>query len=312
MLHEITVSGHSGLGRAGDMLVALCRTARPRQWMKNSLVFVAPGVAGTLGRPESARNTGIAFLVLCAAASGTYFLNDARDVANDRLHPRKKTRPVAAGTVPLAAAYAAAVALIVTAVAVSTLALGPAASACAAVYSTLTVWYSLQLKHIAVLDLVLLALAFVLRAVMGALAAAVPLSPWLLIVTAFGALFMAAGKRAADLRAAPPCRARGVPDLGYSLPFLVRIQTLAATVAVTAYCAWAFGLGSPVPERAPSPDGSVWIQLSVVPFVSGLLRYSLYLERGDGGAPEDLVLSDRFLRVAGICWVLLLAAGCCG
>ncbi|MFF3313789.1 decaprenyl-phosphate phosphoribosyltransferase [Streptomyces sp. NPDC002952] len=275
--------------------------------MKNTLVFVAPGVAGTLHRPGSARQTGIAFLVLCAAASGTYFLNDARDAASDRLHPRKKSRPVAAGTVPPAAAYGTAAALIVAAVIVSTVALGTAPASCVALYSALTVWYSFQLKHVAVLDLVLLASVFVLRAVMGALAGAVVLSPWLLIVTAFGALFMAAGKRAADLRTAPHTLTRKVADRGYSLAFLVRIQTLTATVAVTAYCAWAFRLGSPMPERAG--DGSLGFQLSVVPFVSGLFRYSLYLERGEGGAPEDLVLSDRFLRIAGVCWILLVVAG---
>jgi decaprenyl-phosphate phosphoribosyltransferase len=277
--------------------------------VKNILVFVAPGVAGTLGRSGSARQTGIAFLVLCAAASGTYFLNDARDAARDRLHPRKKSRPVAAGTVPPAAAYGAAAALIVAAVIVSTVALGVAPASCVALYSALTVWYSFQLKHVAVLDLVLLASAFVLRAVMGALAGAVVLSPWLLIVTAFGALFMAAGKRAADLRTVPHTLPRKIADRGYSLAFLVRIQTLTATVAVTAYCAWAFGLGSPMPERAGGGDGSLGFQLSVVPFVSGLFRYSLYLERGEGGAPEDLVLSDRFLRIAGVCWILLVVAG---
>ncbi|MGH9001088.1 MAG: decaprenyl-phosphate phosphoribosyltransferase [Acidimicrobiia bacterium] len=282
----------------------LLRTARPKQWVKNVLVFAAPGAAGVLTEgPVLARALG-AFAAWCAAASGTYFLNDALDMAADRAHPRKRLRPVAAGVVSPAVAKAVAGLLLAVAVVVP---LGWGAgglSVVLATYVAIQISYSCWLKEMPVIDLAAVASGFVLRAISGGVAADVPLSNWFLIVASFGSLFMVAGKRHAEHLDLADDRGTHRRSLdAYSIDFLRQVRSVAASVTITAYCLWAF-------ERMDaSPETPIGYQLSIVPFVLALLRYALVVDAGRGGAPEEVVFSDRVLQVLGAVWVVAFAAG---
>lgn len=280
----------------------LLRLVRPKQWIKNALVFAAPFAAG-ITDVEPLLRTTVMFVAFCAAASGTYCLNDAVDVDADRAHPTKRHRPLAAGEVSVRTAVALGVALLVAALAAGA-ALGPAPLLIIATYVLLTVSYSWRLKHVAVIDLAAIAGGFILRSVAGGAAAPVPLSQWFLIVAGFGSLFMVAGKRSAESGDLGAHASTVRSTLGaYSPGFLLFVRTLAAAVCVAGYCLWAFE------SAAGGGDGEVWFQLSIVPFVTGILLYGLRLEQGGGAAPEEVVLGDRVLQVVGLCWAITYAAG---
>lgn len=282
---------------------ALLAEARPKQWVKNLLVVAAPGAAGVLDSAEPILQTAGAFVCFCLAASGTYFLNDAADVEADRLHPTKRYRPIAAGEIPLGLARIVGVASILSAVALALVVAWQLAVVVAA-YVTLTTTYSLWMKHVAVLDVVGVAAGFVLRAIAGAAAVDVPISDWFFIVASFGSLFMVVGKRRAEAEELGADAAEFRPTLGiYPTSYLAHLQTVATSVVLVGYCLWAF-------EKANEPGiDTVWFQLSIVPFAVAILRYSLLLDTGKGGAPEDVVLGDRPLQVMGATWALVFALG---
>ncbi len=165
-------------------------------------------------------------------------------------------------------------------------------------YFVLTVTYSVWLKHEPVLDLGAVACGFVLRAIAGGIAVGVSISPWFLIVAGSGSLFMVTGKRSAELRQLGVGAISHRRSLaGYTEAFLSYVRAVASSVAILAYCLWAFEKSAAVGEQA-------WFELSIVPFALGILRYALLLTQGDGGAPEELVLSDRVLLGIGIVWVV--------
>jgi len=230
--------------RRGSLLGGLVREARPRQGIKNVLVFAAPLAAGRLGELDVLLATLLAFAALSLAASGTYYLNDARDVESDRQHPTKRHRPIAAGTVPLRLAYAVSAGLMVAGLALASLG-GWQLVAVVAGYVVLTVSYTLRLKHTALLDLVAVAGGFVLRAVAGAAAADITISRWFLIVATFGSLFMVAGKRYAEFLLMGEERARTRASLAnYTLSYLHFVWTSAAVMTVMSYCLYAFEVGA--------------------------------------------------------------------
>jgi decaprenyl-phosphate phosphoribosyltransferase len=279
---------------------ALIRLARPKQWVKNVLVVAAPGAAGVLGEAEPFFQTAIAFVCFCLAASGTYFINDAIDAPADRHHPTKRFRPVAAGEVSQRTAIVGGVVLIVAAIGLSFAARWQLALVVAG-YLGLTLAYTLWLKHEPVLDLAAVAAGFVLRTIAGGVAVGVPISPWFLIVAGSGSLFMVTGKRHAELLelgddAGDHRRALDI----YSKSYLGYVRAVASSVAILAYCLWAF-------EKSSAVGNELWFELSIVPYVLGILRYALLLEQGQGGAPEELVLSDRVLLIVGFAWAVMFA-----
>ena len=279
---------------------ALLRLARPKQWSKNVLVIAAPGAAGVLLQPLPAFRTAIAFVCFCLAASSTYFINDAVDVESDRAHPRKRFRPVAAGEVSVHAAIGWGIVLAVAAVALSFAARWQLSLVIAG-YFLLTLTYSLWLKHEPVLDLGAVACGFVLRAIAGGIAVGVSISPWFLIVAGAGSLFMVTGKRSAELRQLGPGTASHRRSLdGYTESFLSYVRAVASSVAILAYCLWAFEKSAAVGEQA-------WFELSIVPFALAILRYALLVSQGQGDAPEEVVLSDRVLLGLGVVWMLCFA-----
>lgn len=286
----------AGPSRAA-LLGGLVRTARPKQWTKNVLVLAAPAAAGVLDDADALVETIVAFTAFCLAASATYFFNDALDADADRLHPRKRHRAVAAGVVTVPSALAIAGVLAAAALVLS-FAASTALAAVVAGYLALTVAYSLWLKHEAVLDLAAVAAGFVLRLIAGGLAVGVPISEWFLIVAGAGSFFMATGKRHAEtLELGDGAAAHRASLEEYSPTFLLYLRALSSGVAVLAYCLWAF-------QEADVGAEPVWYELSIVPFVLGTLRYALLLDRGGGGAPEELVLSDRPLLAIGALWVV--------
>jgi decaprenyl-phosphate phosphoribosyltransferase len=295
--------------RAGDdemiepepRVPAFLRLARPKQWLKNVLVLAAPAAAGVLFEGTPAFRTAIAFVCFCLAASGTYYLNDAIDVEADRMHPVKRTRPVAAGEVAVNTAIAAGIGLAVVSILLSFAARWQLALVIGG-YLALTFAYTVWLKHEPVLDLAAVASGFVLRAIAGGIAVGVSISPWFLIVAAAGSLFMVTGKRSAELRSLGTDATTHRRSLaGYSESFLGYVRGVASSVAILAYCLWAF-------EKSAAVGTPAWFQLSIIPFALGILRYGLLLDQDEGdGAPEELVLSDRVLLVIGAFWVVCFA-----
>ena len=284
----------------GGPLGGLVRTARPRHWVKNLLVFAAPGAAGLLTDPDAVGLATGTFVVFCLAASGSYFLNDALNVDADRLHPTKRRRPVATGAVGVGLAEVVGGALLVASVALAVALAGWKLALVVAAYVGLQPLYSMWLRNVPVVDLVVVASGFVLRAIAGGVAVDVPISHWFLIVTSFGSLFLVSGKRSAEHMDLGEQRARHRSTLGdYSLGFLHHVRSVSCSVAIGAYCLWAF-------ERGEAPY-AIWFQLSIIPFVLVNLRYVQLLDAGRGGCPEELVFEDRALQVLGLLWLTIVA-----
>jgi decaprenyl-phosphate phosphoribosyltransferase len=283
----------------------MVRTARPHQWVKNLLVFAAPGAAGMLTHLPTLLRATTAFVVFCLAASGTYFLNDTVDREADRRHPVNRHRPVAAGVVPPRLAMGVAVGLVSASVLLCLVALGAAAAGCVALYVAINIAYNVRLRHEPILDLAAVASGFVLRAIVGGLATGVHLSEWFLVVTSFASLFIVAGKRegaeAVDLLSGPADRARSRPV--YPVGYLRYVRALSSGVAMAAYCLWAF-------DRAAHTGGHIiWLQLTIVPFVLAMLRYALLVEGEGVEVPEDVLLGDGMMVALGLIWAVLFALG---
>lgn len=302
MARTIEAAGAAPAPRPDSLPLGLLRLARPKQWVKNVLVFAAPGAAGVLDEGGALLDAVLAFACFCLAAAGTYFLNDVRDVHADRRHPTKRHRPVAAGVVPIGLATALGIALLVSAIALG-LAVRWPLGATVAGYVTLTTAYSTWLKHVAVVDVVAVAAGFVLRAIGGAAATDVPISDWFFIVTSFGSLFMVSGKRGAEAAEVGTDAAIRRSLTSYTPGFVAYLRSVSSAAVLVSYCLWAF-------EKADESATDVpWYQLSIIPFVMGILRYALVLDQGRGAAPEEIVLADRTLQVIGALWIAVFAVG---
>jgi decaprenyl-phosphate phosphoribosyltransferase len=287
--------------------LALLVALRPRQWIKNLLVYAAPLAAAELLHRDVLVDTTVAFLCFCGAASATYLINDVRDREADRVHPRKRFRPIAAGELSPTAAVVAAVVLVVLSLTVAALSTYPAFVVTLLCYLAMTAAYSLGLKNEPVIELAILAGGFVLRAIAGGTATGIPLSPWFLTVAAFGSLFVAAGKRYSEFVSLGPDERDARPGLRhYSATYLRFVWTVSAAVLLTAYCLWAFAIASRARHSVP------FAELSVVPFVLAVLRLGLDIDQGEVGEPEELALRDRVLQVLALLWVLTFALGAAG
>ena len=290
--------------RKQSFVRGMLRAIRPKQWAKNVLVGAAPAAAGVLDEASTIVNTAAAFAAFCLVASALYLHNDISDREADRRHPTKRNRPIASGVISAPAAATAAVVLLLGGLATA-LAVRWELALVVALYAVMTVSYSAWLKHIAVIDVAVVASGFVFRAVGGGVAVDVPISQWFLIVASFGSLFMVAGKRHAEYLALDEDRALARETLGtYSLAYLRYVWMMASAVAIAGYCLWAFEQADIRLERA-----SLWYELSVVPFVLAILRYALLLDGGHGSEPEEIVLGDRTLQVLGVVWAAVFGIG---
>jgi decaprenyl-phosphate phosphoribosyltransferase len=278
--------------------------SRPRQWVKNVLVLAAPVAAGRITEPEILGRALLALVLFTVVACGVYWVNDALDADADRLHPTKRRRPIAAGTVPVRAALIGGVALQVAALVVALVTLGPLLVAVLGAYAVLQLGYSLQLKQVPVAELMVVASGFVVRALAGGAATSIVLTEWFLIVTSFGALFVVAGKRYAESVAMGDLASdhRAVLD-AYPRAFLQQVVGVCLAVTLLAYCLWAF-------RTATVGDGTgVWLALSVVPVTLIALRYLLLVAAGRTGEPEELLLRDRVIGAGAVLTLAMVALG---
>jgi decaprenyl-phosphate phosphoribosyltransferase len=288
-----------------SLLLDLLRTARVRQWPKNLLVFAAPGAAGVLTQGGPLLRTLASFALFCAVASGTYFVNDSVDARADREHPVKRRRPVAAGTLSRKTALMTGSLLMAVGIGLGA-ALEWRLGLVLAIYVAIQFSYSFSLKHQPILDLAAVAAGFVLRAIAGAVAVPVPVSEWFLIVATFGSLLMVTGKRLAEHAELGPNRGSHRPALDqYSATFLRTVLAITAGGAIIGYCLWAFSLQTALSHHRDP----IWYQLSIVPMMIALLRYTFLVESGKGGKPEELVFTDHTMQVLGAVWVVLFAMG---
>ncbi|GED96325.1 decaprenyl-phosphate phosphoribosyltransferase [Gordonia crocea] len=315
-MSEEPIESGKVLGPPKNLATGLVKAIRPRQWVKNVLVLAAPLAAGqlTFGRASADQiangttpgevwtNVGIAFVAFCLAASAIYLINDALDVEADRNHPTKRFRPIAAGVVPVNLAYALFAVLTVASIAVALLANWQTAVVIG-VYLVIQIAYCLGLKHQAVLDICIVSSGFLLRAVAGGAATGVELSKWFLLVMAFGSLFMAAGKRYAELHLAEQTGAKIRKSLQYyTTGYLRFVWTLAATSVVVFYGLWAFE--KEAHRFNGEPNDNIYYALSMVPFTIAILRYAVDVDGGEAGEPEEIALGDRVLQILAVAWIL--------
>jgi len=280
---------------------------RPRQWIKNGLIVVAPAAAGTLLHASVFRHTVIAFLAFCATASGLYVLNDLRDVDADRQHPTKRQRAIAAGQLPPRLALVSAGTLIIIGFAVPFALWHPQGLFLVlALYLVISLAYTYWIKNIAIIELGAVASGFFLRAYAGAVASHIFVSTWFLVVISFGALFLVVGKRSSELKKVGAGITRKVLS-EYTPEFLHSTLTLSATVVVTGYCLWAFDTSST--GLSSIHHYTVPIRLSVVPVVFAILFIMRSAEAGDGAAPDELLYHDRTVQALAVVWALLLVVG---
>ena len=286
-----------------SVLVAM----RPRQWTKNLITFAAVLFAFRF-EPEAWISSMVAFCLFCCLSSSFYLLNDVADIKADRLHPVKCKRPIASGSVPIPVAIVTAILLLS-----GSLGLGLWYSTGLGIiliaYAAMQVAYNLKLKRTVILDVLAIAMGFVLRACAGSAAAGLALSPWFLLCTAMLALFLGVEKRKAELRL---CEKRGTPSRKvlerYSLNLLTRMESVVTTSALVCYALWASG---PMVKGAPT----VWMMLTLPFVLYGIFRYQLLSDpeevarqNQDGNSeeqterPEEVLINDRGILLTVFTW----------
>jgi 4-hydroxybenzoate polyprenyltransferase len=283
-----------------SVLPAVVRAMRPAQWTKNGVVFAGLLFGGKLLDGPAIANAVFAAVCFCVLSSGFYVLNDVRDVTADRLHPLKRLRPVASGELEPLPAIGLGLALVVAALAASSF-LGAGFLIVVLGYAGLMAAYNLWLKQIVILDVFAIAGGFVLRAVGGAVAVDVSISPWLLICTMLLALLIGFGKRRSELVGLEHASRHRHNLDAYSQPMLDQFVAVSAAGTLLAYAIYTFdSVSVPFDHR----------MMLTVPIVAyAVFRYlHLVYQRGQGGAPETMLLSDRGLIGSVALWGLLCAA----
>ena len=274
------------------MIKAVLVSLRPHQWTKNLVVFAALALSKHLFQTGPFLDTLLAFGLFCGLSGTVYLLNDVADVEGDRLHPRKRLRPIASGALSPRAASAIAVVLGLACLALS-LRLGVPFAECALVYLFLNLLYSFELKHVVIVDALAVSLGFVVRAVAGAVAIGVQISDWLLICTLLLALFLSLSKRRHELTSLNDTAPDHRKILAEYSPYLLD-QMISV---VTASCLTAYAVYTTAEETVTKfkTHRLAW----TIPFVIyGIFRY-LYLvhQKEQGGSPTDILLTDRPLLV---------------
>jgi 4-hydroxybenzoate polyprenyltransferase len=285
-----------------SLALQILQSLRPGQWTKNLVIF-----AGLLfGRRLFDRVAFIeavsAFAVFCALSGVVYLVNDIADRDSDRQHPLKAQRPIASGTLPVPVAVAVALALASVGLAAA-FAVGRAFAGVAAVYLCLLMLYSGPLKHIVIIDVITIAIGFVLRAVAGAVAVNVEISHWLLVCTILLAMFIALAKRRHEIVLLAGGAANHRPILGeysaYLLDQMIGVMTASTLIAYVFYT---------ISPETQAKFGTAWLGLTIPFPLYGIFRY-LYLvhQRDGGGSPADLLLTDRPLLACVALWAVAVA-----
>jgi 4-hydroxybenzoate polyprenyltransferase len=283
----------------GSTILNLLISVRPAQWTKNLLIFAGLLFGHRLFTPGSVFAAVAAFAIFCALSGAVYLINDVLDRESDRQHPLKARRPIASGALSVSTAIAAAAFLGIGGLAAA-FALNIRFGIVSAVYLSLLALYSGPLKHIVIIDVLTIAIGFVLRAVAGAEAVNVEISYWLLVCTILLALFMALAKRRHELTLLADGAASHRPILGEYTPYL--LDQMIAVVTASTLIAYVFYTISPETQLK---FGTQWLGLTIPFPLYGIFRY-LYLvhQRQAGGSPADLLLTDRPLLACVALWAL--------
>lgn len=284
------------------MFKALLKTMRPRQWTKNGFVFAALVFDKQLFLPDPFLRTLAGFALFCLISSSVYIFNDLADVEADRQHPQKKNRPIASGRLPVPAAWTAGILLVALALALGYW-LAPEFAFVIGVYLLINLLYSKWLKHVPIVDVLILASGFVLRVGAGVTLIHVErFSPWLYVVMTLLSLYLGFGKRRAELAllANGAGTHRKVLD-GYTLPLLDQYILIVSSTTIVAYSLYTFS--------APNLPDNHSMMLTIPFVIYAVFRY-LYLIEVDhaGGEPEEILLTDRPLQIALFLWVLVVLA----
>ncbi len=282
-------------------MMSFLRALRPHQWTKNLLVFAALLFSKHLFEPEPFLRTFLAFLAFCGLAGAVYLWNDIADIEQDRLHPKKKLRPLAAGELSIRNATLGAVALVVAALSLSFW-LDVRLGLCASAYLGMNLGYSFGLKHVVILDVLTLALGFVLRALAGGFVIDVPVTEWLLVMTLLLALFLALAKRRHEITSLGEGASSHRAILAEYSPYLIDQMTSVVTASVVT--AYAFYTLSP---ETVAKFGTAKLSWTLPLVLYGIFRY-LYLvhQKDRGDSPTDMLLTDRPLLATVALWVALV------
>jgi 4-hydroxybenzoate polyprenyltransferase len=277
----------------------LIRSMRPNQWVKNTVIFAGIIFARHFERTDDLLRVLAAFGIFCALASAVYLFNDIRDRNTDRAHPQKRDRPIAAGRVSVSTAGITAGILIAIGLA-GAWRLGVQFFTAAALYVVLSTAYSIVLKRVAVLDVMIVASGFVIRAVAGAAAIQVAISPWLIVCTSLLALFLGFGKRRSELVAlGGDATSHRAALAGYTIPLLDQLIAVTTASTVVAYALYTL---APDTHAKFGTTNLIW----TLPFVMyGVFRY-LYLIHGEnkGGNPTHALLTDPPIIINGALWLI--------
>ena len=274
---------------------------RPHQWTKNLLIFAPIALSKHLFEADAFLRASLAFAIFCGLSGTVYLINDLADIERDRLHPKKRLRPLASGALSVGVARGAAAILGLACLGLSSL-LGRAFLAAALLYVALNLLYSFSLKRVVILDVIAISLGFVLRAVAGSVAISVAFSDWLLVCTLLLALFLALAKRRHELVTLDGTDHREI--LSEYSPYL--LDQMIAVVTASCLMAYAFYTLAPETVEKYRTDRLAW----TIPFVLyGIFRY-LYLvhQKDEGGSPTDLLLTDRPILAAVALWAVALVA----
>jgi 4-hydroxybenzoate polyprenyltransferase len=280
------------------MLSALIKTMRPRQWTKNGFIFFGLIFDKQLFMLEPFLRTVAGFVLFCLISSAVYLFNDIADVEADRNHPEKKFRPIASGKLPVGVALATGLLLTFIAIPLGYL-LSPIFALILTVYLTNNVLYSRWLKHVSILDVMIISSGFVLRVAAGvALITVERFSPWLYMITILFSLYIGLGKRRAEMNllAQEASSHRKVFE-GYTIPLLDQYITIVSGMTIVAYSLYTFS--------APNLPENHTMMLTIPFVVYGIFRYLQLIQSGHAaGSPDEVALKDRPLQFTVLLWGL--------
>lgn len=296
------------------------RLLRPRQWIKNIAIFAAITFSGSLFDWNVFQKVLLGFIVFCSLSSASYIINDIFDIQKDRLHPFKKFRPLANKTLSVNYALGVAIILIFFSFILGSL-VNPVFLILSIIYLTVQFFYSTILKPIAIIDILAIALGYILRVYAGEIAGSAHISVWLLLTTISLSLFLAIGKRRSEITLVSQNKSVNISDIRktlshYSERLLDVYASIFATSTFVSYTLFTFlenprgfnlGLSLFLPDFLPAFFQRKWLMLTIFPVVYGLMRYlqDIY-EKHEGESPERVLTSDKPLLTAVIIWILLL------
>jgi len=294
----VDAAGMRASARLGDLIECL----RPAQWIKNVVVFAGPAAGLKLSSTQSLRQAVVAFIAFCLAASATYALNDVVDRKADAIHPTKRLRPVARGVIRASTAILVAAVLAATAISLTTLLLSAAVTVVLVGYLALTLAYSLTLKRRVILDVIVVAIGFVLRAFAGSAAVGVPTSEWLIACVFTLCLFMGFGKRRCEI-----AMIGNADDIGQHRHTLVRytpdllnhLLAVSAGIAVITFLLYTLDTSG-----HPSPFQKQHLFYTLPLVIYGIFRFAMLTELGIYSGPTEIVLKDRAMLMAIVLWAI--------